>query len=343
MWDAFRRLTSLVRLHSCPVPGGIEQMHYCTVQPSPLPVHAVHAENSAFYGCASPSIWVYLNRVCSCFLWGGGCPYTYEPGFSAWSWPRFESASLTYTGSERACPVAVSLVSLKRKESAWKERLVFMMVPEGGYLGKTTSDKPSTSAEEVLSRQKKQARREAKLMLEIESAKKNLKKAQKKQSKAQASLEARNTSLQTLEAKLAELGTRSLEPKSEMPLDSAELERQQVPSESEDSVAHSDGYQQASTLTGAEKDDPVGEETTSSEANVATNEVTEGSEVAGVQDNETATGPAPTPTTPRKAPAQKTVATRKPTATKRPTSSSTAPRRPANGSQSTRQRHSDAE
>ena len=29
--------------------------------------------------------------------------------------------------------VAVSLVSLKRTESAWKEELVFMMVPEGGY------------------------------------------------------------------------------------------------------------------------------------------------------------------------------------------------------------------
>ena len=35
---------------------------------------------------------------------GGGCPYTYGPGFSTWSWPRFELASLTYSGSERACP-----------------------------------------------------------------------------------------------------------------------------------------------------------------------------------------------------------------------------------------------
>ena len=33
-------------------------------------------------------------------------------------------------------PIAVSLVSLKRNESAWKEELVFMMVPEGGYHGK---------------------------------------------------------------------------------------------------------------------------------------------------------------------------------------------------------------
>jgi hypothetical protein len=32
--------------------------------------------------------------------------------------------------------VEVSLASLKRKESAWKEELVFMMVPEGGYHGK---------------------------------------------------------------------------------------------------------------------------------------------------------------------------------------------------------------
>jgi hypothetical protein len=32
--------------------------------------------------------------------------------------------------------VAVSLASLKRKESAWKEELVFMLIPEGGYHGK---------------------------------------------------------------------------------------------------------------------------------------------------------------------------------------------------------------
>ena len=53
----------------------------------------------------------------------------------------------------------------------------------------TASDEPSVSAEKVLKRQKKQARREANLMLAIKAAKKDLEKAQKKQSKAQARLE----------------------------------------------------------------------------------------------------------------------------------------------------------
>ena len=72
-------------------------------------------------------------------------------------------------------------------------------------LATTSKDKPSASAEEALKRQKKQARREAKLMLAIEAAKKDLKKAQKKQSKAQARLEKRSTALHTLEARLEEL------------------------------------------------------------------------------------------------------------------------------------------
>jgi hypothetical protein len=216
-------------------------------------------------------------------------------------------------------------------------------------MAKTTSDKPSASAEEALKRRKKQARQEAKLMLEIEAVNTDLKKAQKRQSKAQARLEARSTSLQTLEAKLAELRAPSLEPEITAPSQSAELERQQEPSELESGIAHSDGNQQASpetgvsTFTDEKQHAPVVEETTPSEAIVVTNEVTEGSEAAVVQDNETATEPAPTPTTPRKAPAQKTVATRKPAVTKRPTSPSTATRRPASRSQSTGQPHADAE
>ena len=73
----------------------------------------------------------------------------------------------------------------------------------------TVSEEPSVSAEKVLKRQKKQARREAKLMLEIEAAKKDLNKAQKKQSKAQARLEERSTTLHTLEARLEELRAQS--------------------------------------------------------------------------------------------------------------------------------------
>ncbi len=216
-------------------------------------------------------------------------------------------------------------------------------------MAKTAKDKPSTSDEAALKRQKKQARREAKLMLAIEEANKDLKKAQKKQAKAQARLEVRSAYVHTLETRLEELRAPSLEPAIETPPDSAELERQQEPSEPESGFAHPDGNQQASpeteasTFTDEEQHAPVVEETTPSEAKVVTNEVTERSEAAVVQDNETATEPAPTPTTPRKAPAQKTVATRKPTVTKRPTSSSTATKRPANRSQSTRQPHADAE
>ena len=76
-------------------------------------------------------------------------------------------------------------------------------------MAKTASDKPSAPAEEALKLQKKQARREAKLMLEIEAAKKDLNKAQKKQSKAQARLEERSTTLHTLEARLEELHAQS--------------------------------------------------------------------------------------------------------------------------------------
>ena len=73
----------------------------------------------------------------------------------------------------------------------------------------TANDEPSVSAQKVLKRQKKQARREAKLMLAIEAAKRDLKKAQKKQSKALARLEERSTALHTLEAQLEELRARS--------------------------------------------------------------------------------------------------------------------------------------
>ena len=98
---------------------------------------------------------------------------------------------------------------------------------------------------------------------------------------------------------------------------SVELERQQVPSKPEIGFAHPDETQQASPETGAstfigvEQHNPVGEETIPLEAKVATNEEAEGSEVAVVQDNETVTEPAPTTTTPTKAPAQKSVTTRK--------------------------------
>ena len=102
-------------------------------------------------------------------------------------------------------------------------------------MAKTASNKnnPSATADEALQRQKKQARREAKLMLAIEEAKKDLKKAQKKQAKAQARLEAQSASLHTLETRLAELRAPGPEPAIETPPQSAELEHQQEPSDAE--------------------------------------------------------------------------------------------------------------
>jgi len=78
-------------------------------------------------------------------------------------------------------------------------------------LSTTLSGESSVSAQKVLKRQKKQARREAKLMLAIEAAKKDLKKAQKKQLKIQARLEERSSALYTLEAQLEELHAQSLQ------------------------------------------------------------------------------------------------------------------------------------
>ena len=201
-------------------------------------------------------------------------------------------------------------------------------------MAKTTSDKPSASAEEALKRRKKQARQEAKLMLAIQEANKDLKRAQKKQAKAQALVEAQSAHVQTLEAHMAELRAPGPEPEMVAPPQNAELEYQLEPSENG-----------TSSSTDTELTLSIVEEVTVSEVMVVTNEVTEGPEAAAVQDDEIAitTEPAPTPTTPNKAPAHKTATTRKPTVTKRPTSPSTATKRPASRSQSTRQTPSDAE
>jgi hypothetical protein len=215
-------------------------------------------------------------------------------------------------------------------------------------MAKTASDKPTASAEERLKRRKKQARQEAKLMLEIEEAKKDLKKAQKKQSKAQARLEARSTYVQTLEARLAELRAQSLEPEIAAPPQSAELEQEQEQAELASSIGSSNGKQLASPETGAststdeEQHPPVVEETTPTEAIVATKEMIERQ---AVQNQETATesDTSPTPLTPEKAPAPKTAGVRTSTATKRPTSQSTVTKRSASRSQSTKRPDADAE
>jgi hypothetical protein len=231
-------------------------------------------------------------------------------------------------------------------------------------MAKKASDKPSAPAEEALKRHKKQARREAKLMLEIEEAKKQLKNAQKKQSKTQALVEARSTYIQSLEARLTELRAQNLAPEIETPPPSAEIEHQQEQSETESGFESSHEQQlpspadqedqgeitsltdqiiaspqvedggditslspasENSTSMNEEQTPPFVEESTPSEIMVVTNEKTER---IAVQDNETAieTETAPTPTTPGKAPARKTAAARKPSATRRPASNTRSSR-----------------
>jgi DNA repair exonuclease SbcCD ATPase subunit len=70
----------------------------------------------------------------------------------------------------------------------------------------TNSSSPIPDVDEQKKR-KKEAKREARMMLEIEEAKTSIQKAEKKLAKAQANLEARNTHLRTLEADLSKLRT----------------------------------------------------------------------------------------------------------------------------------------
>ncbi len=235
-------------------------------------------------------------------------------------------------------------------------------------MAKKASDKPSAPAEEALKRQKKQARQEAKLMLEIEEAKKQLKNAQKKQSKALALVEARSTSVQSLEAHLTELRTAIPEPEIETPPQSIEIEHQHDQSEMESGfasshepqlaspdqedqgeitsltdqilaspqeevgtvIASSSSETEISTPIHEEQTPPFVEESTPPEIMVVTNEVTESE---NTQDNGIATETESAPTTPRKAPARKTTARRKPA----------APRRPVNNTRSSKQSPSDSE
>ena len=73
-------------------------------------------------------------------------------------------------------------------------------------MAKKESTITSSSAAEVnvQKKRKNQAKREAKMMLEIEETKVSIEKAEKKLVKAQAKVEARNAHLHTLEADLSE-------------------------------------------------------------------------------------------------------------------------------------------
>src|SRR6266568_5893179 len=114
-------------------------------------------------------------------------------------------------------------------------------------MAKTARDKPSASTEEALQRQKKQARKEAKLMLAIEEAKKDLKQAEQKIAKAQTRKEARSAYLFTLEASLAELRAQSPESKVDTPPPGTGWEYQQEQPEMESGIGGSDGNQLASS------------------------------------------------------------------------------------------------
>ncbi len=75
----------------------------------------------------------------------------------------------------------------------------------------TNSSSPADIDEEQKKR-KKQAKREAKVMLEIEEAKVDVEKAEKKVAKAQALLEARTAHLRSIEENLSEIRTPQEEP-----------------------------------------------------------------------------------------------------------------------------------
>src|SRR5260370_21977760 len=76
-------------------------------------------------------------------------------------------------------------------------------------MAKKASNKTTSSNAEVTEQKnrKQQAKREAKMMLEIEQAKVSIEKAEKKLAKTQSNLEARNAHLRTLEADLSEFRT----------------------------------------------------------------------------------------------------------------------------------------
>ena len=114
-------------------------------------------------------------------------------------------------------------------------------------MAKTAKDKPSATDDEALQRQKKQARKEAKLMLAIEEAKKDLKKAEKKIAKAETRKESRSAYLFTLEASLAELRAQSTESKVDTSPPGSGFEYQQEQPEMESGMVGSNGNQLASS------------------------------------------------------------------------------------------------
>ncbi len=92
-------------------------------------------------------------------------------------------------------------------------------------------------------KRKKQAKKEAKMMLEIEEAKVSIQKAEKKIAKAQATLEARNSYLRNLEAELTEFRASQQEAGSNaQPGDSQQETAQDMPVDEDATIVPDAGF-----------------------------------------------------------------------------------------------------
>src|SRR5260370_36239755 len=96
-------------------------------------------------------------------------------------------------------------------------------------MAKTANNKSSSTmtAGDAQKQQKKQAKREAKMMLAVEKAKAALQKSEQKIAKARARLETRTAHLSTLESKLAELRSSTQESKVSTPAPGTGSDHQQ--------------------------------------------------------------------------------------------------------------------
>lgn len=104
-------------------------------------------------------------------------------------------------------------------------------------MAKTLNDKSPAVAEEAQKQRKKQAKREAKVMLEVEKAKAAVQKAEKKIARAQARFEARTAHLRTLETNLAEFRTPQEESEVSAPVPDEGFDHQQGQPEPENNAA----------------------------------------------------------------------------------------------------------
>jgi len=109
-------------------------------------------------------------------------------------------------------------------------------------MAKKSNTSPEVEDVDEQKKRKKQAKKEAKMMLEIEEAKVSIQKAEKKLAKDQARLEARNTHLRTLEADLTAFRTSHEETVIQAQPDKSERETaQSVPADEEATIVPDTG------------------------------------------------------------------------------------------------------